>query len=655
MDKVLSQLTTLNRRTKQAFQMVCDSLLVVVCFVMAMSLRLESNAFFASTPVWLTIVPTILGTLLTFHALGLYRSVIRFINGHVLQEILIGVFASSVFLFLSAQLLVAPVPRSVPAIYALLLFVTAGGLRFLMQSLLRQVRPHRRQPVIVYGAGEAGRQLVSALAHDREFAPVAFIDDDPRLQQNWVEGRRVYAPDQLPWLIERKGVGCILLAIPSAGRGRRRKIVASLEPLGIDIRTIPGIADIVDGRTTMSDLRRVTPEDLLGREPVPSRDDLMARNITGKAVLVSGAGGSIGSELCRQIIRHDPAVLVLLEVSELALYTITGELRETLERTGRSLRIEPVLGSVQNPRRVRAILRGFGVQTIYHAAAYKHVVLVEENVAEGIRNNVFGTRVIAEAAAEMGVEQFILISTDKAVRPTNFMGASKRMAELICQALAQDAPRTTFSMVRFGNVLGSSGSVIPRFRAQIERGGPVTVTHRDITRFFMTIPEASQLVIQAGAMARGGDVFVLDMGEPVRIFDLAQTMIRLHGLKPYVIDEQGGQGGEDGDIGIRIIGLQKGEKLFEELLIGANPRGTEHPRIMTATEVSLSRDEVEYYLDRLARACQAFDVPEIRRIFLAAPLAFQPDGNEVHDLIWNAAGRDGRNRCDEPPLMLVET
>ncbi|WP_296763475.1 UDP-N-acetylglucosamine 4,6-dehydratase family protein [Sediminimonas sp.] len=379
------------------------------------------------------------------------------------------------------------------------------------------------------------------------------------------------------------------------------------------------------------------------------REELMSRNITGKVVLVSGAGGSIGSELCRQIINHRPAALVLLEMSELALYCITNELRETLAEDGGEVPVEPVLGSVQHRGRVAAVLRNFGVQTIYHAAAYKHVVLVEENVVEGVRNNVFGTRTLAEAAVEAGIEDFILISTDKAVRPTNIMGASKRMSELVCQALARDHPRTTFSMVRFGNVLGSSGSVIPRFRAQIEQGGPVTVTHREITRFFMTIPEAAQLIIQAGAMARGGDVFVLDMGEPVKILDLPQSMVRLHGLKPFLVDEAGRPEVEAGDIPISIVGLNKGEKLYEELLIGEDPHPTDHPRIMTATEGSLTRAELDGFLERLFRACQAFDVPAIRQVFTEAPLAYRPTSDEVHDLMW-VASMSGT--VDDGPRML---
>ena len=637
MSAILSFLATLNRSTKRLIQVLVDAFLVIACFFAAMALRLETTHFIANPLVWLVPALVVPVTVLIFARLGLYRAVIRFISGQAMVAILIGVATSAIATSLLAMLSGAPVPRSVPGIYAALLFISVGGIRFVMRAMFRKPALQNRTPVLIYGAGEAGRQLANALAHGREYLPVAFLDDDPTLHAATVAGKRVYAPARARVLIDEMQIRTILLAVPSVNRARRREIVAGLEPLGVEVKRIPGMADIVSGQASFTDLRNVTPEDLLGRDPVPPRGELMDRNIRGKVVLVTGAGGSIGSELCRQIIRHEPAALILLEVSEFALYSVHQELRETLAATGRSLRIEPVLGSVQNPGRVRAILRVFGVQTVYHAAAYKHVVLVEENVVEGIRNNVFGTRVIAEAAADLGVENFIMISTDKAVRPTNFMGASKRMAELVCQAQAQKPGRTTFSMVRFGNVLGSSGSVIPRFRKQIENGGPVTVTHREITRFFMTIPEAAQLVIQAGAMAKGGDVFVLDMGEPVKIIDLAQTMVRLHGLKPYILDENGQPEGDLGDVAIRIVGLNKGEKLYEELLIGEDPQGTEHPRVMTATEVSLSHVELDTYLERLLKACQAFDIPTIRQIFLDAPLAFRPTSDEVHDLMWHAA------------------
>lgn len=634
--KVTAKLIGLTRFKKRVVQVLADIILMVACFWLAMILRLESTGFSANPQVWVAFLPVVPVTVLTFRQLGLYRSVIRYITGQVFRLITLGVLVSAITLFVSSQLFAAPVPRSVPGIYAVILVLAAGGLRFLFRTILRLPMVSKRTPVAIYGAGASGRQLLNALLQGREYTPLFFIDDDPSLYNTLVSGHRVFPPARIAELVRDYHIRSILLAIPSASQARRREIIAEIGLIGLEIKTIPGIADIVSGRATFSELRRVSPEDLLGRDPVPPRPELMSRNITGKVVLVSGAGGSIGSELCRQLIQQNPASLILLEVSEFALYTITTELREVVARVGSSLRVEPILGSVQNRDRVSSIIAAFGVQTIYHAAAYKHVTLVEENVVEGVVNNVFGTMVLAEEAAAHGVESFILISTDKAVRPTNFMGASKRMAELVCQSLTVAQDRTTFSMVRFGNVLGSSGSVIPRFNSQIQHGGPVTVTHREITRFFMTIPEAAQLVIQAGAMAKGGDVFVLDMGDPVKILDLAQSMIRLHGLKPYVIELSDLPDPLRGDIAIQIVGLNKGEKLYEELLIGNNPKGTGHPRIMTASEVSMTGEELQAVLERLQQACAAFDIPAIRQIFLDAPLGYQPNGPEIHDLTWNA-------------------
>ena len=639
MSEFPASITHLSRPLKRAIQISVDSLIIVLCLLCAMMLRLESIDFIRSAEIWLALAIALPPSIVAFWLLGLYRSVVRFISVQSLPTIAFGVLFSAFALFVSAQVVSAPVPRSVPGIYAVLLFLAISLVRYLVRSFLRRPGLSRRDAVVIYGAGEAGRQLCSALNDGTDFAPVGFVDDDPALQRTFVAGKPVIAPESLAAFVARMRVRSILLAMPSASRARRREIVAMLEPLGVELKTVPGMADIVSGNAGYSDIRQVRPEDLLGRDPVPPRPELMGRNITGKVVLVSGAGGSIGSELCRQIIRHDPAMLVLMELSEFALYAITTELRETMERAGQSVRIEPVLCSVQNRARVSATLRAFGVQTIYHAAAYKHVTLVEENVGEGVANNVFGTRVLAEAAGKLRVENFILISTDKAVRPANFMGASKRMAELVCQALGQEYTHTRYSMVRFGNVLGSSGSVIPRFNAQIRHGGPVTVTHDAVTRYFMTIPEAAQLVIQAGAMARGGDVFVLDMGEPVRILDLATSMIRLHGLKPYMIETDDPHDSARGDIGIRIVGLGKGEKLYEELLVGNNPQGTAHPRIMTATELSLPGQQLNPVLDRLQRACHSCDVAAIRQIFLEAPLAYGPATPEPHDLIWNAVQR----------------
>jgi len=475
------------------------------------------------------------------------------------------------------------------------------------------------------------------------------VDDAVELQGNDVGGLRVHGPEAMEALVRLRGIELVLLATPSATRAQRKKIVDRLDMLPVRFQTIPGMADLVSGRARVSELRDVTVEDLLGRDPVPPRSDLMATNITDKVVMVTGAGGSIGSELCRQIVQNAPRTLVLWEQSELALYSLDMELRELIVAEGLDVKLVPLIGSVQNSGRFRTSLQRFGVQTIYHAAAYKHVPLVEHNVVEGLRNNVFGTKTVVDEAIAAGVEAFILVSTDKAVRPTNIMGASKRLAELVCQSAAERNTGTVFSMVRFGNVLGSSGSVIPRFRAQVEAGGPVTVTHPEITRYFMTIPEAAQLVIQAGAMAEGGDVFVLDMGEPICIVDLAERIVRLSGLTPYRTDILGEDGqAATGDIEIRFTGLRPGEKLYEELLIGDDSSPTQHPRIMTAKENSLRPTALEDLLDNILAACKMQDIARLRMLIRNAPTGYLPD-SEIADLLWDEgqAALDGQLKAGE--------
>lgn len=624
MIQLIHHLTNPSRPEKRLILGVTDATLIVAACALALALWRGAGPLAAPAAVWQGLLAVVPVTLLTFHALGLYRIVLRFITGQALIAVTLGAGAGALALFAAARLLGAPVPLWVAGLHGLLSVVATAGLRFALRGLLRWPDRARRLPVIIYGAGEAGRQAAAALDQGGAYRPAAFVDDDPARQGTVLAGHRVVPPAQIETLVDRLRPAVVLLAMPGISRARRHRIIQRFEPFGIAVRPVPGIGDVAAGRAGADDRPGVTPEDLLGREPVPPRPDLMGCNIAGKVVLVSGAGGSIGAELCRQIIRQAPAALLLLEVSEFALYRIHMELRQTLAQTGAVTRLEPLLGSVQNPGRMRAMMRLYRVQTVYHAAAYKHVDMVERNVVEGVRNNVFGTRVMAEAAVETGVANFILISTDKAVRPTGIMGASKRMAELICQGLARKRSRTTFSMVRFGNVLCSSGSVIPLFQAQIDRGGPVTVRHREVTRFFMTIPEAAQLVIQAGAMARGGDVFVLDMGEPVKILDLACTMVRLHGLTPYVLDDADRPDPGRGDIPVQIVGLARGEKLHEELLIGDQPQGTGHPRIMTATEAAPDPGVLHDHLDRLMRACRASDIAAIRLVLRDAPLAFQP-------------------------------
>jgi len=624
MTRYSSYLSQLSRPEKVGLQLMADAALIVLAFIGAMLFRLESFAFLADSAVWAALFAGTVATLISLYLFGLYRVLVRFVTGKTLALIAKSALVAAITLYVAGLVFEAGLPRSVPIIFGILVVLFVGGLRFTARTYFRTPNRAIKRPVIIYGAGESGRQLLNSLFHGHEYAPVAFVDDDPGLQNLSVGGLRVYAPDQIPKLMEATGAQMVLLAIPSLGRARRRAIVDDLEGLKVEIQTIPGLADIISGKALISELRAVTPEDLLGRDPVAPNPELLGKTITGRVVMVSGAGGSIGSELCRQILNQGPEALVLLDISEFALYSIEAELSAMAGRLKASPRIIAVLGSVQNRRLVESAISTYGVQTIYHAAAYKHVPLIEENVIEGIQNNAFGTLALTSAAEKLGVENFILVSTDKAVRPTNVMGATKRIAELICQAHAQETSRTVFSMVRFGNVLGSSGSVIPRFRAQIESGGPVTVTHKDITRYFMTIPEASQLVIQAGAMGKGGDVFVLDMGEPVKIMDLAIGMVKLHGLTPYIVDHPDQIAPEKGDIPICVTGLRKGEKLYEELLIGNNPSPTLHPRIMTASEVSLPMMSLMEVLDRLRRACEGSDLPEIIAILRELPLDYVP-------------------------------
>ncbi|MDO9525011.1 MAG: nucleoside-diphosphate sugar epimerase/dehydratase, partial [Gemmobacter sp.] len=533
----LNRLFDLPRPYKRSLQVLADTGLLTISFAFAMLLRTESLAFALDLKVWAALIAALPVTIILFIKLGFYRAVIRYMGGRALLTILEGVGASALTVAVMSMWLDLPIPASVPFIYAVLAFCTVGGVRFALRGLYLRTQSRLKTRVIIYGAGQSGRQLLHSLAQGPDYAPVAFIDDARDLHGTQISGLKVFAPDQIETLISDYSAKVILLAIPSTSLATRAAILARLENLPIRVQTIPGMADLVTGRARISEIREVTVEDLLGRDPVPASQPLMSANIAGKTVLVSGAGGSIGSELCRQILRQRPVALVLLEQSEYALYEIEAELRKLVAEHGIDTAVIPVLGSVREADRVEAVLREYAVHTIYHAAAYKHVPLVEQNIIEGLRNNVFGTVTIARAAVAVGVDSFILVSTDKAVRPTNVMGASKRLAELVCQALAQGPGRTKFAMVRFGNVLGSSGSVIPLFRRQIASGGPLTVTHPDITRYFMTITEAAQLVIQAGAMARGGDVFLLDMGKPVKILDLARRMIRLSGFNPVVETE----------------------------------------------------------------------------------------------------------------------
>ena len=604
-----------SRATKRIFGIVIDYLVVVLVLWLAFSLRLGGLYVPPVAQWWLFLLAPLIAIPI-FIKLGMYRAIIRYIGLDALWTIF---KAISLFTVIFATVVVLAgaysglVPRTVYVINAILLFLFIGGLRFYARwlfinntqnSLVESDKKPRVPPVLIYGAGRAGAQLSALLKMGRQLRPVAFIDDDPALYRQQINGLIVYRPRDLVKLINKYQIRDVLLAMPTAPRSRRSEILKALENYPVHVRTLPDLVDIAQGKLEVSDIQEVDIADLLGRESVAAEPELLTANISGKCVMVTGAGGSIGSELARQIVKLKPAQLLLLDISEFALYQIEQELQYA---SGQTINIVALLGSVVDRSRMMSICQHFSVQTIYHAAAYKHVPMVEKNVAEGIRNNVFGTLHCAQAAIAAKVETFVLISTDKAVRPTNTMGASKRVAELVCQALASES-KTRFTMVRFGNVLGSSGSVVPLFRKQIARGGPVTVTDPRIIRYFMTIPEAAELVIQAGAMGHGGDVFVLDMGEAVKITDLARRMIHLSGFS--VKDEKT----PNGDIEISYVGLRPGEKLYEELLIGDNVSATAHPKIMRAEERVIDWDSLQLILSDLQHAAAVSDYEKIRSI-----------------------------------------
>ena len=623
-----------------AFDLVAVSVSLILAFEMrygdAFELSLISNW------LWVFILIPVL-TIPIFVGFGLYRQVIRYIGDRAAIQILLGTATLAVLIPTIATILEYDMYRAaVMVTFFVIATALVGGSRFGMRAVFRP-RGSRRHAdrVIVWGAGHTGLQLAGALHVDRRWTPVAFVDDDRKLWGRVVHRLPCISPAQLSRFTERRGVGTVILAMPSATQQQRRKMITRLESLGIAIKTVPGMRELLSGRGAESDISDVPISDLLGRDPIAADHTLIRRNIEGKTVLVTGAGGSIGSELCRQILSLRPQRLILLERCEFALYQVEHELRKRLildSNAQTQAQLIPLLGSAGSTSLLGRLFSRWQVNTVYHAAAYKHVPIVELNVAEGVSNNALATWRTATAAEQGGVETFVLVSTDKAVRPTNVMGASKRMAEMVLQALMQRqraGTRTRFSMVRFGNVLGSSGSVVPLFREQIRHGGPVTVTHKDINRFFMTVEEAVKLVIQAGSIAQGGEVHVLDMGEPVRILDLARRMIQLSGHK--VLDEDH----PDGAIRIEFLGLRPGEKLYEELLIGDDVVGTVHPRIMRGNEAIAPWEKVETWLYALEEACVSGDCPAIRSILNDAVDGYQP-ASEIHDLVWRAGSQDNQ-------------
>ncbi len=630
----LERLLNLPPSARRLLLVIGDTLAVLIAVWASFAIRLgEWWPDMLQEVIWLFPLAVIL-FISTFALIGLYRPILRYADESLLYTIVLGVSVGilllmAMWVFLREGL----VPRSSWLIGWLVLVALVGGGRLLLRRILRRRfrRAAIRAPVIIYGAGEAGAQLVHALRYSAEFEPVAFVDDNPQLWGSVVLGLKVRAPFKLSRLVTRYEVRLMLLALPSVSHRRRRDILETLAGLPVRVMALPTLAELTSGARRIDEFREVGVEDILGRDSVQPNPALLRARVSGKTVMVTGAGGSIGAELCRQILALRPRRLVLLDRSEYALYAIEQELSAMLANMGESAPVEliPLLGSVVHRRRLQMIMERLAVQTVYHAAAYKHVPMVEHNPIEGVRNNVFGTRCAAEAALAAGVETFVLISSDKAVRPTNVMGATKRLAELILQGLAGASGPTRLCMVRFGNVLDSSGSVVPLFREQIRKGGPVTVTHPEVERYFMTIPEAAQLVIQASAMAQGGDLFLLDMGEPVRILDLARRLIRLSGLTVCDADHP------EGDVEICFTNLRSGEKLREELLIGADDLPTAHPMIRRAREDHPPWPVIRDVLERLDRATHEFDYPAVRALLQEAVIEYQPE-NGIKDWLWRA-------------------
>jgi FlaA1/EpsC-like NDP-sugar epimerase len=648
-----SRMLGLSRKNKRILQVTADIVMIWVALCLAFIVRLgfEVASATISAHLWLFVASPVI-TIPIFIRFGMYRAVMRYFGNDALITISKAVslsallVASVVYWFGNFEVVV---PRSIVFNYWWLSLVMIGGLRLFMRQyflgdwyLASQHVPFAARndslpKVAVYGAGAAGNQLVAALRLGRAMRPVAFIDDDDSIKQHTIAGLQVYKPKHIQQMIDATGAQEILLALPSATRARRREILQYLEGYPLHVRSVPGFMDLASGRVKVDDIQEVDIADLLGRDSVPAQDDLLEHCIVGKTVMVTGAGGSIGSELCRQILLLKPAKLLLLEHSEFNLYCILSELQQQVQRAALNVELLPILGSVRFFEKMLDVMRTWRVDTVYHAAAYKHVPMVEHNVAEGVLNNVMGTLHTAQAALQAGVSNFVLISTDKAVRPTNVMGCTKRLAEMILQALSREAApvlfgghsnvslvnRTRFTMVRFGNVLGSSGSVIPLFHKQIKSGGPLTVTHPNITRYFMTIPEAAQLVIQAGSMGRGGDVFVLDMGAPVKISELAERMINLSGLS--VRSERNPRG----DIAIEYTGLRPGEKLYEELLIGDGVVPTRHPMIMSAQEDFVPWCKLQEKLALLLAAVAVDDHAGVRKILAELVAGYTPEGEIV--------------------------
>lgn len=631
----IRKLFALPRSAKVMLQMFLDIVLISVCVQSSFFLRTETFANFTFIDGLQVVALTAVASVILFASIGLYKSVIRYIARDASTIVLVSACSSAAFFAGSCFVFNVALPRSVPIIYVFLLMLMMGGSRLVVRNVYQKIMPDQRTRVAIYGAGEAGKQLAMGLSQNLKYRLIAYIDDNPKLINMRIAGTRVVSRSTAIEVVKNSKVEKVFLALPNATKDQKSSIIEAFKDLNVVLEVIPALEDILEGRLTITNTRPIQIEDILGRAPVVPDSYLMKKNSSSKTILVTGSGGSIGGELCRQLLKQNPKKIVLLDSSEFALYQIHRDLNASIIEAGLDVELTTVLASIQNVDALDSIFETYRFDTVFHAAAYKHVPLVEFNIVEGIKNNVFGTLNVARACCRYGVRSFTLISTDKAVRPTNVMGASKRVAELICQSLAEmKSHQTTISMVRFGNVLGSSGSVIPQFQAQIAAGGPVTVTDPKITRYFMSIAEAAQLVVQASSLAKGGEVFLLDMGEPVNILDIAKHMIGLSGATPKIQEADSPEIlSRRKSIPIVFTGLRPGEKLYEELLVSENSQQTDHPRILCEKENLLSDRDLETLLSKVWSAAQENNVEELIQLLSIPEIGFKKS-DDIVDNIW---------------------
>ncbi len=623
--KVEKFITTTDRKFKRLILLLFDAGIVFLSLVLAMLLRLETFVFLSQPDVYVLFSITIFPTLYAFFIIGLYNHFLRYFSSEITLKIAFSCSFSALILFFCKYTFGLYLPRSVPFIYLIILFILLISFRYFLRSFYRIFVGQKRKNIAVYGAGEAGSQLIQSMISSKDYFVKMVIDDNIHIQGQRIFGLRIVSFLEAKKNFKKMGINIVLLAIPSANFSQRKKIIARLNNFALIVKTVPGISNLIDGSIEISELKNVAIEDILGREPVQPDYKLMAYNISNKTVLVTGAGGSIGKELSKQIILQKPKKLLLLDISESAIF----QTMQIIEKKSLELDIDIhlLIGSIQDKSFLEIIFSKFRVDTIYHSAAYKHVPLMEKNVIQALKNNVLGTYYISKESIKAGVTNFTLISTDKAVNPTNIMGASKRLAECICSTLNASQNSTCFSIVRFGNVLGSSGSVVPLFRKQIEEGGPITLTHPKVTRYFMTIQESVQLVIQASSLAKGGEIFVLDMGQPIKIKDLACKMVQLSGLSAYFEDDP-----NKGDILIKITGMRPGEKMYEELFHGENFYGTEHPRIIRVTEKNMTLEQMDKLILNIKNCVEKNDYKFlIKQLFIYAN--YKNDQNQINDTI----------------------